>query len=448
MFNVKVFHKRKMGIKMILIVTALLIIYLFVHMLIFTNKSRSYISYDKLTVQSSYATNFLELHLLKAHIQSALPIVKVTNEENKTTSWIKNMQGLTTWITGFDIRQPTTIIINQILPLRYHQSHIAALSQEVYAEKEMSENETFIPKDKDMPTQPALTARGEHLKPIEDFNDNNIEKEQKIEIEDRQINADEFNLVPVRKTGQNNNDARIFVNNETDLNLDMEKLLNQKLAMDLSQRGPKVLIMHTHTSEAYTPTPENYYIPTDPDRTEDPKYNVVKVGEELTKHLNAFGVEVIHDKTIHDYPSYNGSYKSALRTIQAQIQKNPSIRFVLDIHRDALTLDHGQKLNVSTEIKGETAAQIMFVVGTDQWGLHHPQWKENFKLALKLQQKSSELYPGFARPILLTKFRYNQHLAPGSLIIEVGANGNTLEEALISTEYFAHIFAEVMTEIR
>ncbi len=429
--------------KVTAIIVAVIIIYLSTNVFIVTNNPRANTNHNPKMPENLNASKFLELHLLKAHIHQAMPIVKVANKEQESTSWLKGIKQLTLWITGFDVGQPKTILANQMLTLQYHQPTVSTWAEKISDDEEVESETVFASIDTDMLTQPVLPAEGRRVDGSEDVRPSDIKNTQNVEKEDRQFSVDEFNLVPVRQRGQSSG-ARIFVNNETDLNLDIENLLNQKLSVDLSQKGPKVLIMHTHTSEAYTTTAQNHYIPTDPDRTEDPRYNVVRVGEELAKHLQKLGVEVIHDKTIHDYPSYNGSYQSALQTIQAQLQKHPSIRFVLDVHRDALLFDNDQKLYVATEIRGNKAAQIMFVVGTNQWGLTHPYWKENFKLALKLQQKSSELYPGFARPILLTKYRYNQHLTTGSLIIEVGAHGNTLEEALVSTEYLADVLAQVI----
>ena len=176
--------------------------------------------------------------------------------------------------------------------------------------------------------------------------------------------------------------------------------MKESIKIDLSEKGPQVLVIHTHTSEAYTPTKENNYIPSDPDRTEDPRYNIVRVGEEIVKYLEEEGISVVHDKTIHDYPSYNGSYQQSLKTIQAQLEKNPSIKIVLDIHRDGLTLEDGRKLGYIMILisKGSTVS----FSGTDQ-GTGASQLERKFKVCI------SRSYILFGKTYSIVSSRYNQH---------------------------------------
>jgi len=216
----------------------------------------------------------------------------------------------------------------------------------------------------------------------------------------------------------------------------------------LNKKGPQILIVHTHTSESYAPSNKNYYLPTDPDRTQDMNFNVVKVGEEMTKTLKGMGINVIHDKTVHDYPSYNGSYKSSLATVQKNLEKYPSIKVVIDVHRDAMITADKTKLKLCTTIDGKKTAQIMIVTGTDQGGLTHPSWRENLKFAIKLQSRFSKMYPTLARPINLARERYNMHTTTASLILEVGSNGNTLEEAINGGTYAAKALGAFLKDIK
>lgn len=203
-----------------------------------------------------------------------------------------------------------------------------------------------------------------------------------------------------------------------------------------------ILIFHTHTCEAYTPTEEMSYKETGNYRTTDLNYSVARVGDELTKNLINKNFNVIHDTTYHDYPAYTGSYNRSLLTVKDILEKNPNIQTVIDLHRDAI----GSKSEYGPAVKigDEKVAQLMFVIGTDGGGLTHPNWNNNLKFAVKIQEKANEMFPGLFRPMLVRNSRYNQNLADGACIIEVGATGNTLEECIGSMKYLSEVLYEVM----
>ena len=224
----------------------------------------------------------------------------------------------------------------------------------------------------------------------------------------------------------------VLVKNETTYDFNPQELLDEPLSFDFSGGGPQILIVQSHSSESYTPTDKNYYLPSDPDRTEDTNYNVVRVGREIADTLRSYNIEVLHDTKLHDYPSYNGSYKNSLATVEEYLEKYPSIKVVLDIHRDAMVQSDGTKLKVVADVQNKKAAQIMLLTGSDQGGLNHPNWRENLKFAIKLQRTVNSMFPGLTRPVSFTKERYNTHTTYASIIIEMGTTGNTLEEALIS----------------
>lgn len=238
----------------------------------------------------------------------------------------------------------------------------------------------------------------------------------------------------------------VAVKNATTYSFSPDELISEPLSFDFKGNGPMILIVHSHSSESYTATDKNYYLPTDPDRTEDINYNVVRVGKEICDTLNSKGIDVLHDTSLHDYPSYNGSYKSSLSSVNGYLEKYPSIRIVLDIHRDAMVKSDGTKIKLVTEIEGKKAAQIMLLTGSDQGGLSHPLWRENLKFAMKFQRVINKMYPNLARPVSFTKERYNTHTTTGSLIIEVGTTGNTLEEALYSAKMIGNALAEFISE--
>ena len=158
---------------------------------------------------------------------------------------------------------------------------------------------------------------------------------------------------------------------------------------------------------------------------------MLSIGDEVARLLEAGGIRVIHDRTVHDYPSYNDSYGNARWTIQRQLEEHPEICLVLDIHRDAADSTDGQLVTVGN-IDGQRSAQLMMVVGTDTTGNYHPNWQENLSLALKLSAVLEQSDPGITRPISLREHRFNMDLTPGSLIVEIGAAGNTHAEAMLA----------------
>lgn len=226
------------------------------------------------------------------------------------------------------------------------------------------------------------------------------------------------------------------INNNTEFEIDVTEFLSIGPQLKLVSDGPQILIMHTHGSEAYTPAGLDRYEESDDRRTEDTEYNVIRIGEELTKLLEEYGLWVIHDKEIHDYPSYTGSYTRAEQAIQKQLKDNPSISIVLDVHRDALNSDSVIYKTMADE-SGVCASQIMMLCGSNASGLQHDNWQKNFGLAVYLQQAVNAKHPTLMRPVSLVKERYNTHLTNGSIIVEVGSSGNTLQEALAAIRLYA-----------
>ncbi len=241
--------------------------------------------------------------------------------------------------------------------------------------------------------------------------------------------------------------AKILIRNETNYSIDIAEMLDAKLDFNMSGDGPKILILHTHATECYTEQGVTVYSPDKSDRTLDSTKSVIAVGERMKRIFETKGIGVIHDTTLHDHPNFNGSYANSLKTAEMYKAKYPSIRLVLDIHRDAYVYDDGSKAKFVTKIDGTDTAQLMFVVGTNAGGLDHPRWRENMKLAIKLQQHISKSYPALMRGVNLRKERFNGHVTTGSLIIEVGSSGNTLDEALHGAECAAIRIADFLNNI-
>lgn len=211
---------------------------------------------------------------------------------------------------------------------------------------------------------------------------------------------------------------------------DVEKLLTESLQWNLADGEPAVLIVHTHGSESYTKQPGQDYKETAAYRTLDESYNMVAVGDLLARLLEAAGIRVIHDRQLHDYPSYNSSYNNSRSSVKAYLKEYPSIRLVLDIHRDAAENSDGSQFATRATVNGQDSAQIMFLVGTDESGNYHPDWQDNLAVAAKLNVLMEQINSGITRKSTLRAQRFNQDLAPIALLVEVGSAGNTLEEAL------------------
>ena len=220
-----------------------------------------------------------------------------------------------------------------------------------------------------------------------------------------------------------------------DLRPDIQTLLEEPLDWDLADGKPAVLILHTHTTESYTQLHENY-VETSDYRTLDEGYNMLSIGQRVQEILEENGIVVIQDRQLHDYPSYNGSYTDARKSIRQFLAENPTIRLVLDLHRDATDGENGQLRTVAT-LGSETSAQLMLVMGTNAGGQTHPDWEQNLSLALKLQAQLERQTPGITRPTILRAQRFNQDLSPGALLVEVGAAGNSHAEALLAAEELA-----------
>ena len=227
----------------------------------------------------------------------------------------------------------------------------------------------------------------------------------------------------------------VRIRNESDYNIQ-----NEIKDLDVEFNKNDVMIFHTHTCESYTPTEQFQYQSSGNFRTTDLNYSVARVGDELEKYLTNYGYNVVHDKTYHDYPAYNGSYDRSVVTVKNLLTTYTNTDMVIDLHRDAIG-DNTYAPRV--KIGDDYCARIMLVVGTDGGGLTHKNWRENVKIAIKLAQKADELYPGLFKPIIVRNSRYNHHLAKGACIIEVGATGNTLEECLNSMKYLSKIYNEM-----
>ena len=256
--------------------------------------------------------------------------------------------------------------------------------------------------------------------------------------------AQEYSVLPAPEDISGD---QLELTNSTDgIELSLGDYLAREVNLSLSSEGPQILIMHTHGTEAYTMADGDNYVESDSARTTDENYNMIRVGEEMKNVFESMGLSVVHDTSLYDYPRYTGSYSRSLDGIEAYLEQYPTISVVLDVHRDALIGNDGTAYKVTDTIDGETVAQVMLVVGSNDGGLDHPNWEENLTLAAHIQARMMGIHSSFPRPINLRSQRFNQHMTPASLLVEVGTSGNTLREALAGARYFAQAAGSVYLE--
>ena len=218
---------------------------------------------------------------------------------------------------------------------------------------------------------------------------------------------------------------------------DIPALINEPLQWDLTSEEPSVLIIHTHGTEAFMPTEGMEYEEDGGDfRTTNEKVNMISIGEELTRLLQAAGINVIHDRNYYDFPDYEASYDICRVALEEHLKQTPSIQLVIDLHRDAAEYEDGTQWATSATINGQESAQVMLVMGTDCY-YEHPNWEKNLSVALKLHALMEKEHPGSTRPLDLRKQRFNQDLSVGAIIAEIGSAGNTHEQAMSGVSVLA-----------
>ena len=234
--------------------------------------------------------------------------------------------------------------------------------------------------------------------------------------------------------------------NRTEMPVDLEAVAQGGTSFHLlpADRGAQVLIMHTHTTESYARPPDAPYTETGEAHTTDTDYNIVQVGNAVAQVLTEMGFSVLHDTRVYDYPSYNGAYERSRAGVEELLAEHPTVQMVLDIHRDAMVDGTGTVCKPVTTADGDKIAQVMLLVGTDAGGGDFPDWQEHLALAMEITREMNALWPGLARPITLRTARFNQQLTRGSLLVEVGSHGNTLEEAVAGGRRFARALGRVL----
>lgn len=242
---------------------------------------------------------------------------------------------------------------------------------------------------------------------------------------------------------------KVYLKNSAGVTIDLKNELSKKINIDIKKCiEPEVLIFSTHTTESYMLEDRNYYTDKDATGTTDSTKNVVQIGSIIKQKLEQNGISVIQNSTIHDHPQFSGCYDRSAETVKSYLKKYPSIKIVIDVHRDSVNYDDGTKVKPTVEIDGKKAAQVMLVAGCEAGAVEgFPNWRENLRLSMKLHQILEETYPSLARPITFTARKYNLHLTTGSLLLEMGTEANTLKEAEYSAELVSNALIKLLNSL-
>jgi len=233
----------------------------------------------------------------------------------------------------------------------------------------------------------------------------------------------------------------ILFKNETAYTFDPEAMLNSGYPIEPASSEPSVLIIHSHATECYTEEGADLVTAT---RSEDPSKNMIAVGSVMAEAFEEAGIGVIHCTVMHDSPSYSEAYVRSKETVKEYLQKYPGIKYIIDVHRDAITTPAGEMAKPVITKDGTALAQLMLVVGTDEAGAEHPGWKTNLCVAIRTQAELLKASEELMRPINLRSASFNQQLCEGYLLLEVGSCANTLAEAKASARIFVNNFAAMI----
>lgn len=275
--------------------------------------------------------------------------------------------------------------------------------------------------------------------------DSSAASSEEIEKYDKEHEGEEqFPVLEFTSTDGNVSYNGIQVKNSSSSDINIKKELESELGFKIEKSTePQVLIYHTHTSESFLDYDTGYYYESFYPRTSDKSKNVCAIGDEIAKQLNAAGIVTIHDTTVHDDPSYNGAYDRSMDTIYKNLKKYPSIKVVLDIHRDGIGTDTQRSKPVFT-VNGKKAAQIMILAGYNyDDDEEYKDWEYNLRFALQIQKTAGEMYPDMVRPLSFGDFMYNMNVNTGSLLIEVGADSNTVDEV----RYTGYLLGNVLKKV-
>ena len=268
-----------------------------------------------------------------------------------------------------------------------------------------------------------------------------------VETDEGSKKAGKISEQTYKSSGVTDSYGRVRVKNVNDTGINIKKLLGEKADLSITDKSkPAVLIFHTHTTETYQITDRGFYSKDFKPRSNDPSLNTVRVGTAIKEELEKAGYTVIHDTTIYDY-KYNGAYTRSREAVSKHLEEHPEIQIVLDVHRDAIELNDGTKIKPVCEIDGKKCAQIMIISGCQESGngiTGFDDWKQNLTFAVQLQDKLEENFEGITRPLYFSPRKYNMDMSHCSVLLEMGSDANTLEEAVYAGKCMGVALADLM----
>lgn len=294
------------------------------------------------------------------------------------------------------------------------------------------------PSDSDSQDDSLFTATPEDIKQV---------MKSYVEADEGGKKAGKISEQTYKSSGVTDSYGRVRVKNVNDTGINIKKLLSEKADMNITDKSkPAVLIFHTHTTETYQITDRGFYSKNFKPRSNDPSLNTVRVGTAIKEELEKAGYTVIHDTTIYDY-KYNGAYTRSREAVSKHLEEHPEIQIVLDVHRDAIELNDGTKIKPVCEIDGKKCAQIMIISGCQESGngiTGFDDWKQNLTFAVQLQDKLEENFEGITRPLYFSPRKYNMDMSHCSVLLEMGSDANTLEEAVYAGKCLGVALADLM----
>ncbi len=375
-------------------------------------------------ITSNINTSFIE-NIDTQHFRNvmnySLPIIDVMYNSGKISTFSNEINRIAKFLFNFEFSSPLTVM-NAQLPVM--NAYYTGYYMPMLARQEKGRTKL---ENRDMADTGKVTDT--HEEP--DFQDNYALQKDASSISYQDDKRKDQEITEADTNG------KITVYNETGYKIDIDKYLAGDLKINFDRMGPQILVYHTHTTESFISSIDRLYDKNVPTRSMDSRYNVVRVGNELTRQLESYGFKVVHNGTVHDYPEYDMSYVNANKTLAQYLKSYPSIKLAIDVHRDAVDLEN--RLRVVTEINGQNAARIMFVVGAGS-----ENWEKNLELAVKIQNRLNQIAPGLAKHIYISKNKYNQYMTERSLLVEIGGDGNLLEECLVSVKYLSRAISDVI----
>ncbi len=317
-------------------------------------------------------------------------------------------------------------------------SAVPEVTEQTSTDADVTQAPETEPSESDSQDDSLFTATPEDIKQV---------MKSYVEADEGGKKAGKISEQTYKSSGVTDSYGRVRVKNVNDTGINIKKLLGEKADMNITDKSkPAVLIFHTHTTETYQITDRGFYSKDFKPRSNDPSLNTVRVGTAIKEELEKAGYTVIHDTTIYDY-KYNGAYTRSREAVSKHLEEHPEIQIVLDVHRDAIELNDGTKIKPVCEIDGKKCAQIMIISGCQESGngiTGFDDWKQNLTFAVQLQDKLEENFEGITRPLYFSPRKYNMDMSHCSVLLEMGSDANTLEEAVYAGKCLGVALADLM----